>query len=77
MAKENMQQPNSNNLADQQLIDLRARLRDIRTAKYWLQEYRVNAREHESRALTGFYMWLDQQEAKTIAMGRRIKEQSQ
>ena len=27
-----MQQPNSNSLADQQLADLRARLRDIRTA---------------------------------------------
>lgn len=69
-----MQQPSTNSLADQQLADLRARLRDIRTAKYWVQEYRVNAKESESRALAGLYVWLDQQEAKTIAMGKGIKE---
>ena len=66
----------TNSLADQQLADLRARLRDMRTAKYWVQEFRVKAKESESRALAGLYVWLDQQEAKTIAMGKRIKAKS-
>lgn len=68
-----MQQNSTNSLAEEQLRDLRARLRGIRDAKHWVQEYRVNAREHESKALAGLYVWLDQQEAKTIAMGKRIR----
>lgn len=69
-----MQQTSTNSLADQQLADLRARVREIRHAKKWLQEYRINARENESRLLVAYYSWLDQQEAKAIAMGKRIKE---
>ena len=69
-----MQQISTNYLAEEQLADLRARLRAIRDAKHWLQEYRVNASASESRALASFYKFLDQQERNTIAMGKRIKE---
>lgn len=61
--------------ADRQLEELRDRLRKIRIAKKWLQEYRVNAPAAISASLSAFYAWLDQQEAKTIAMGKRIKSQ--
>lgn len=66
----------TNTLAEQQLADLRNRLVEIRTAKKWLQDYRVNAPESISKSLATYYGWLDQQESKTIAMGKRIKNGS-
>jgi len=62
------------NSKEQQLDDLRERVRQIRTAKKWLQEYRINAPQHISAMLATYYNWLDTQEQKTIAMGKRIKE---
>lgn len=64
----------TNQLAEEQLNELRMRVREIRIAKKWLQEYRVNAPVAASQALTAAYNWLDQQEKKTIAMGKRIHE---
>ena len=61
--------------ADRQLEELRDRLREIRIAKKWLQEYRINAPAAVSASLAACYTWLDQQEEKTIAMGKRIKAQ--
>lgn len=63
------------NQADRQLEELRDRLREIRVAKKWLQEYRINAPVAISASLAACYTWLDQQEAKTIAIGKRIKAQ--
>lgn len=60
---------------EKQLSELRDRLRQIRNAKCWLQEYRVNAPPSASSALTIYYNWLETQEARTIAMGKRIKDQ--
>lgn len=59
---------------EQQLNELRDRVRQIKTAKKWLQEYRVNAPLNISTTLSAYYSWLDTQEQKTIAMGKRIKE---
>lgn len=58
---------------EQQLEDLRARLQEIRTAKKWLQEFRVNAPPNVSGALGSYYNFLVGQERKTIEMGQRIK----
>lgn len=63
------------NQSDHQLEDLRDRLREIRIAKKWLQEYRINAPVSISAALGVYYNWLDAQETKTIAMGKRIQEE--
>lgn len=63
------------NQADRQLEELRDRLREIRIAKKWLQEYRINAPTAISASLSTCYNWLDEQESKTIAMGKRIKAQ--
>lgn len=63
------------NQANKQLEELRDRLREIRIAKKWLQEYRINAPAAVSASLSACYTWLDQQEAKTISMGKRIKAQ--
>ncbi len=57
-----------------QLQGLRTRLSEIRIAKKWLQESRVNASQSVSGALTAHYKWLCDQEQKTLAMGKRIKE---
>lgn len=65
------------NPADRQLEELRERLKEIKIAKKWLQEYRINAPAAVSAALSACYNWLDQQEAKTIAMGKRIKAQTE
>jgi hypothetical protein len=65
-------QTSTSKLAEEQLNELRMRVREIRIAKKWLQEYRVNAPVGISQALTPCYTWLDQQEQKTIAMGKRI-----
>ena len=62
------------NQADRQLEELRERLKEIRIAKKWLQEYRINAPTAVSATLSVCYRWLDDQEAKTISMGKRIKE---
>ena len=67
-------QNSTNQLAEEQLNELRMRVREIRTAKKWLNEYRINAPVAVSQALTACYNWLDQQEKKTIAMGKRINE---
>lgn len=61
-------------LNEQQLNDLRERIKQIRSAKKWLQEYRINAPTSISSALSAYYNWLDTQERKTVAMGKRIKE---
>lgn len=58
---------------DQQLENLRARLREIRIAQKWLQEYRINAPVALSMPLNACYNWLARQETKTIEMGKRIK----
>lgn len=63
----------SNRIVDEQLADLRSRLAQIRISKAWLQEFRVNAPERISSALSAYYNWLCEQEQKTISMGRRIK----
>ena len=63
----------TNESAEEQLANLRARVQEIRTAKKWLTEYRINASVAESKALTDYYSWLDKQEQRTIAMGMRIK----
>lgn len=62
---------------EQQLEDLRQRLKEIRIAKKWLQEYRINAPVAISTPLGACYNWLNQQETKTIAMGKRIKAQTE
>jgi hypothetical protein len=64
-------------LAEQQLTELRDRLKQIRNAKKWLQEYRINAPSSISSALAAYYNWLDSQENKTIAMGKKIKAESE
>lgn len=59
---------------EEQLAELRARVREIRTAKKWLQDYRINATIGESKALSAFYVWLCKEETNTVAMGKRISE---
>lgn len=59
-------------MVEEQLNELRMRVREIRTTKKWVQEYRINAPISVSQALSAFYTWLDKQEKNTIAMGRRI-----
>lgn len=68
-------QISANKLAEQQLIDLRIRLCELRTAKKWLQDYRIDAPPSVSNPLTAYYNWLIKQEEKTIAMGKRIRQQ--
>lgn len=68
-----MQQPNLSASQEQQLTDLRQRLREIRVAKKWVQEYRINAPASVSSSLSAYYNWLDNQEQNTIAMGKRVK----
>ena len=67
-------QETNHSVKEAQLEGLRTRLKDIRTAKHWLQEYRVNASAPESTALVKCFNWLDQQERNTIAMAKRIKD---
>lgn len=62
---------------DQQLEDLRSRLREIRVAQKWLQEYRVNAPVTLCVPLNAFYNWLSEQEARTIDMGKKLKAYAQ
>lgn len=62
------------NSTEQQLNELRERVKQIKSAKRWLQEYRINAPSSISSALAAYYNWLDTQEQKTVAMGKRIKE---
>ncbi len=64
------------NQSEKQIQELRERLREIRIAKRWLQEYRINAPVTVSATLSACYGWLEQQEIKTIAMGKRIKAES-
>ncbi len=68
-----MQQSNLSVSQEQQLLDLRQRLREIRLAKKWLQEYRINAPASVSSSLSAYYNWLDKQEQNTITMGKRVK----
>lgn len=58
---------------DQELQSLRERVREIRIAKKWLQEFRVNATPTVSAALSVYNNFLVSQEEKTLAMGKRIK----
>ena len=64
---------NQNNYAQTQLQDLRDRLKEIRIAKRWIQDYRINASPPERNALAAYYNWLCDQEEKTCNMGKRIK----
>lgn len=70
-----MQTNDTNKASEQQLIDLRIRLIELRTAKKWLQDYRVNAPPSATKALVPYYNWLVMQENKTIDMGKRIKDE--
>ena len=68
-----MQQPSLSAAQEQQLTDLRQRLRELRIAKKWVQEYRINAPASVSSHLSAYYNWLVNQEQNTIAMGKRVK----
>ena len=59
---------------EQQLNELRERIKQIKNAKRWLQEYRINAPSSVASALIIYYNWLDTQEQKTVVMGKRIKK---
>lgn len=59
--------------ADEQLHQLRKRFVEIRLAKKWLQEYRINAPVTQSKSLAAYHNWLCQQEERTVQMGKRIK----
>ena len=59
--------------AQQQIEELRERVREIRNARKWLQEYRINAPPSTSKALASYHSYLVEQEAKTIQMGQRLK----
>lgn len=61
--------------SEQQLEELRQRLREIRTARRWLCDYRVNAPPSTSAALASYYKWLCDQEDKTLEMGKRLKKE--
>ncbi len=63
--------------AEKELESLRERLREIRVAKKWLQEFRVNAAPTVSAALAVYNNFLCDQEQKTLAMGNRIKTEVQ
>lgn len=65
----------SKSLLKRQLEDLRDRLRELRIARKWLQEYRVNASPSESRVLSAYLTYLEAQEQKTIDMGSRLKNE--
>lgn len=56
-----------------QLDELRERVRELRIAKKWLQEYRINAPTSISQALGNYHRFLTEQEVRTIEMGKRIK----
>lgn len=58
---------------EEQLETLRIRLKEIRYAKKWLTEYRINAPVAVSRSLAAYYHWLCTQELNTVAMGKRLK----
>lgn len=60
---------------DEQLQELRNRIREIRTARKWLQSYQIEAPVQISAALGAFQKWLIEQEEKTERLGRRIKAQ--
>lgn len=60
-----------------QLAELRERLAEIRVAKKWLTEFRVNANPAVSAALSSYYNYLSEQESKTTAMGKRIKAEAE
>lgn len=62
-----------NQQVEQELQSLRERLREIRIAKKWLQDFRVNAAPTVSAALSVYNNFLVTQEEKTLAMGKRIK----
>ena len=65
----------SQSLLERQQEDLRHRLREIRIARKWLQEYRVNASPSESKVLSAYLVWLEAQEQRTIDMGSRLKKE--
>lgn len=69
-----MAQDLQSNSQEQQLIGLRQRLKEIRLAKKWLPEYRVNAPISISNSLSAYYNWLSKQEQNTIAMGKHISK---
>lgn len=58
-----------------QLEELRVRVKEIRIAKKWLQEYRINAPPSLSEGLSAYYNFLVQQEEKTIKMEHRISKE--
>lgn len=63
----------ANTPVEQQLDEPRERLQEIRIARKWLQEFRVNAHPSLSKPLASYHTYLVEQESKTIQMGKRIK----
>ena len=64
-------------MSEQQLQNLRDRVKNIRIARHWLQEYQINAPTQLRSALAQYSKWLTEQEQKTIELGRTIKNQTQ
>jgi hypothetical protein len=65
------------NPTEERLERLRKRVKEIRTAKQWLESYQIVAPPEVSTALGRYYAWLTEHEQKTIQLGKRIKAQSQ
>lgn len=62
---------------EDQLQELRNRIREIRLAKKWLQSYQIEAPIQLASALGAFQKWLSEQEEKIERLGRRIKSQQE
>lgn len=60
---------------EEQLQELRNRIREIRIARKYLQSYQIEAPIQVSFALGAFQRWLFQQEEKIERLGKRIKSQ--
>lgn len=63
--------------SERQLEDLRNRLKEIRTARKWLNDFQFNSSSSatNSKGLSKYLHWLNNQEIKTIELGKKIKSQ--
>ena len=62
--------------SERQLEDLRNRLKEIRTARKWLNDFQFNnASNVNSKGISKYLHWLNTQETKTIELGKKIKAQ--
>ncbi|HCF26958.1 MAG TPA: hypothetical protein DEV81_07055 [Cyanobacteria bacterium UBA11049] len=63
--------------SERQLEDLRNRLKEIRTARKWLNDFQFNnsGSTTNSKGLSKYLHWLNNQESKTIELGKKIKSQ--